>query len=147
MLISNSDLMEQLYRMEDVLNGFEARLSTVERGVGKGRVRRQPHNHHRTGRGAVDQGVMDLSVEGFGTLPQGGWNTLTMKGHMLKSLIRRRSNGSHPIHTGKDGLIVKYEELMKSSKTGATSDQVEGTPWYKTSQRRFSIVVVGVAKG
>ncbi|KAK1352793.1 hypothetical protein POM88_052631 [Heracleum sosnowskyi] len=54
-LISNSDLMEQLYRMGDALNGFEARLDTVERSEGRGRVRRQPHNHHRTGRGTTGQ--------------------------------------------------------------------------------------------
>ncbi|KAK1357883.1 hypothetical protein POM88_051139 [Heracleum sosnowskyi] len=55
-LISNSDLMEQLYRMGDALNGFEARLDMVERSEVRGRVRRQPHNHHRTGRGTTRHG-------------------------------------------------------------------------------------------
>ncbi|XP_074352368.1 uncharacterized protein LOC141691537 [Apium graveolens] len=31
MLISNADLLEQLYRMGDALNGFDSRMSTVER--------------------------------------------------------------------------------------------------------------------
>ncbi|XP_074374423.1 uncharacterized protein LOC141714827 [Apium graveolens] len=44
-LISNADLLEQLYRMGDALNGFDSRLSTVERRKARRGLRRSRATH------------------------------------------------------------------------------------------------------
>ncbi|KAL8091100.1 hypothetical protein AgCh_040271 [Apium graveolens] len=54
-LISNTDLMEQLYRMGDALNGFDSRLSTVERHKTRGRLR-QNHLVHISRKAPIMEG-------------------------------------------------------------------------------------------
>ena len=51
-LISNTDLMQQLYHMRDAMNSFESRLGTVERESAR-RYHHHPRHHHRPGKSPV----------------------------------------------------------------------------------------------
>ncbi|KAL8148215.1 hypothetical protein AgCh_005536 [Apium graveolens] len=54
-LISNADILEQLYRMGDTLNNFQSRLSMVERRKTR-RGHRLPHRGHAVGKSPVVEG-------------------------------------------------------------------------------------------
>ena len=61
-LISNADILEQLYRMGDTLNSFNSRLNTVERRRTR-RGRRFPHHGHALGKAPVVEGDTQGSGE------------------------------------------------------------------------------------
>ncbi|KAL8155584.1 hypothetical protein AgCh_000826 [Apium graveolens] len=61
-LISNADILEQLYRMGDTLNSFNSRLNTVERRKMR-RGRRFPRHGHALGKAHVVEGDTQGSGE------------------------------------------------------------------------------------